>query len=602
MSVLERLLTLARKGRPGCRIRIEVVDPDCKGCGLHKTDQPDYLLLNTTCGQVSMFPDRFTVGDEACDPGPSLYEWVTARGLKIAEDGFSVGSTGREIHPHDFLPRRMLGEYLDWFLRPLEGGVPDHVELSKRPTTVVDIVSGADDRRCLTLADGSQLTVDYVFLTLGHLANDGGDLRRPEASRLVHPPFPLPEQVARIRPGESVAITGFGLTAMDLISTLTRGRGGRYVERTGKLRYEPSGDEPTIFLLSRSGVPFRARPQICRFDHEHRPLMFTEENVDALRSARGGRLDFDRDVLPLILTEMRIVYRECQARQAGVEEERDLSNRLSAGDVERALDELDHDLGVFDPMTALDGAIGMRLDDGAAYQQWLVDSIARDLAEAALGTSRSPVKAALDVFRQCRDTVRYAVDFKGLTDSSLEEFYRRTIPLMNRAVVGPQFERHQELIALVEAGVLEAPLGPSPAISWEAGSGGWILTSTALAQPCSRRADWLCPASVPLPNVESSASPLIQALQRRGRIRPFLPNSRLVTGADVTPDLHLVDAKGEPDRRIWVLGPLCEGAIFYNHLVPSPRVWSRPIADAHRCVKAMYVAAGCHPAAAARSS
>ena len=79
LSVLERLLTLARKGEPGGRIRIEVVDPDSKGCRLHNTDQPDYLLLNTTCAQVPMFPEGFTVGDEACEPGPSLYEWVTAQ-------------------------------------------------------------------------------------------------------------------------------------------------------------------------------------------------------------------------------------------------------------------------------------------------------------------------------------------------------------------------------------------------------------------------------------------------------------------------------------------------------------------------------------------
>ena len=39
--------------------------------------------------------------------------------------------------------------------------------------------------------------------------------------------------------------------------------------------------------------------------------------------------------------------------------------------------------------------------------------------------------------------------------------------------------------------------------------------------------------------------------------------------------------------RIWVLGPLCEGATFYNNLVPSPGVYSRPIADAHRCASAI---------------
>ncbi len=43
-------------------------------------------------------------------------------------------------------------------------------------------------------------------------------------------------------------------------------------------------------------------------------------------------------------------------------------------------------------------------------------------------------------------------------------------------------------------------------------------------------------------------------------------------------------------KRIWVLGPLCEGATFYNNLVPSPGVYSRPIADAHRCAAAMLAA------------
>ena len=43
----------------------------------------------------------------------------------------------------------------------------------------------------------------------------------------------------------------------------------------------------------------------------------------------------------------------------------------------------------------------------------------------------------------------------------------------------------------------------------------------------------------------------------------------------------------QPDPRIWVLGPLCEGATFYNNLVPSPGVYSRPIADAHRCASAI---------------
>jgi hypothetical protein len=54
--------------------------------------------------------------------------------------------------------------------------------------------------------------------------------------------------------------------------------------------------------------------------------------------------------------------------------------------------------------------------------------------------------------------------------------------------------------------------------------------------------------------------------------------------------MHPLRADGRPDPRIWALGPVCEGATFYNNLVPSPGVYSRPTADAHRCAAAMLAA------------
>src|SRR5579859_3990114 len=96
LSVLERIITLAAKAGPAAgQIRVEIIDPSCTGAGVHAPDQPDYLLLNTTCGQVSMFPDARSVGDDLPEPGPSLYEWVTSRGLRMAPDGFTVGTQGR---------------------------------------------------------------------------------------------------------------------------------------------------------------------------------------------------------------------------------------------------------------------------------------------------------------------------------------------------------------------------------------------------------------------------------------------------------------------------------------------------------------------------
>jgi uncharacterized NAD(P)/FAD-binding protein YdhS len=190
--------------------------------------------------------------------------------------------------------------------------------------------------------------------------------------------------------------------------------------------------------------------------------------------------------------------------------------------------------------------------------------------------------------RDLRDTFRYVVDFGGLTEASLDSFIGRTVPAINRAVVGPQYERHLELLALMAAGVAAAPFGPAPTAAWNEVTGRWTVTSSQLATPHSQDVDWLLSAHVPPPAVDPSASPLLASLHRNGWIRRHRPASRHVLGIDVDRDQHPVDADGRPQRRLWVLGPLCEGATFYNNLVPSPQVYSRPVFDAHRCVTAMF--------------
>jgi hypothetical protein len=172
----------------------------------------------------------------------------------------------------------------------------------------------------------------------------------------------------------------------------------------------------------------------------------------------------------------------------------------------------------------------------------------------------------------------------------LEYFAARIVPALNRAVVGPQYERHQELLALFDAGVASAPFGPAPSVRWQPQEGRWRLASTRLADQHSRAVDWLAAAWVEPPAVDSSASPLLDSLWRKGWIRRHRPGSRQVVGIDIDADQHPIDVEGRADRRLWVLGPLCEGATFYNHLVPSPASYSRPLHDAHRCVSALFAA------------
>ncbi len=583
LGVLERIAALAGDEQ----IAVEVIDPSGTGAGVHEVGQPDYLLLNTTCGQISMFPDQRSVGTATAAQGPTLHEWAVSRGHRLAADGFTVGPAGRELRPTDFLPRRVLGEYLAWFfdqLRPALAG-----RLAVHRTEAVDLAPAAGGGLVIALADGTSVPADYVFLTTGYTRTTS-----PADGTFIADPYPLPERLAAVAPGQTVAIGGFGLSAIDVISCLTVGRGGRFRRDQGDVAYLRSGAEPTILLYSRSGVPGRARPLVTRFEISYDPLVFTPGAIDELRHRRGGPqapLDFGTDIMPLILTEMRIAYRLSQARCTGPGAEQGLAADLrgsSRARIGARLDDLDAEFGPFDAAALLDGSAGIRLGDSAAYQRWFADTLRRDLGEGLQGFAWSPVKAALDILRELRDTFRYAADFGGLTEESQDDFYQRVVPLLNRAVVGPQYERHDELLALMTAGLVQAPFGPAPAVARSGGS--WTLTSTRLGVPEQRDADWLVSAQVPLPAVGCSASRLLGALARRGWIRPSRPGSALVPGIDVDRDQHPLAADGRSHQRIWVLGPLCEGATFYNNLVPSPGVYSRPVADAHRCAAAMLAA------------
>src|SRR5580692_11303602 len=323
LGVLERIVALARASDAATDehpVTVHIIDPAGTGAGVHGTAQPDYLLLNTTCGQISMFPDRLSVGAQTAARGPSLYDWAVARGLRLAPDGFSVGTTGRELRPTDFLPRRVLGEYLAWFSAHLRKQMPTSVRLVTHRTEAVDITKpNGSEAMVIALADGSSVPADHAFLTTGYTGNAA-----PHIDALISEPYPLPERLAAIAPGQSVAVGGFGLSAMDVISCLTAGRGGRYRRDQGDPEYLPSGAGPRIVMYSRSGVPCRARPLVTRFEISYDPLVFTPASVDARRDRRGGPaapLDFDADVLPLILTEMRIAYRRAQARCAGADAE-----------------------------------------------------------------------------------------------------------------------------------------------------------------------------------------------------------------------------------------------------------------------------------------
>ena len=65
----------------GTRIRVHLVEPGQLGGGVYSASQPDYLVLNNACGQLSLYASPNS--DEHPPYAVGLYEWAVVRGLPV---------------------------------------------------------------------------------------------------------------------------------------------------------------------------------------------------------------------------------------------------------------------------------------------------------------------------------------------------------------------------------------------------------------------------------------------------------------------------------------------------------------------------------------
>src|ERR1035441_10854264 len=77
----------------------------------------------------------------------------------------------------------------------------------------------------------------------------------------------------------------------------------------------------------------------------------------------------------------------------------------------------------------------------------------------------SPVKAAQEVTRILRDQMRAVIEYGGLSMRSFIDFQSNIRGRINRLEAGPPPVRSQQLLGLLEAGVVSVPFGPYPEVS-----------------------------------------------------------------------------------------------------------------------------------------
>ena len=351
LTVLERLVALAAKrvadadsrGSAEPALVIHLIDPYPPGAGIvWRTDQPETLLMNTTIGEQTVFPDQSCDFLDAEDEptGPSMAEWYRENG-------------GTEPVDSTFPSRALYGRYLRDAYTRIRAAAPDFIEIVEHPTTVESIIDlpplepfddapGSADAasdpvppQLVRCADGTTIIALAVVLAVGHIPSAQTEERArlatfAQRSGGLYLPQGLPAEapVAEVDPGSRVIVRGMGLNYFDLQTLFTHERGGRFepvdgsgagasggAGAAGELRYIPSGEEPFLALGSRRGVPYRSKP-ICD-DHPRAPWplrYFTKDNIahlaglEDLDGERKAGARFNDQLWPLILADLRFAY------------------------------------------------------------------------------------------------------------------------------------------------------------------------------------------------------------------------------------------------------------------------------------------------------
>ncbi|KAG5929316.1 hypothetical protein E4U42_006297 [Claviceps africana] len=594
-STLERICSSASQFSGWhTHITVHVIDPWSPGAGkVWRTEQSPQLLMNTVTSQITLFTDKSVACDGPIRPGPSLYDWA-----KTAE---------ADLGPNDYSTRAHYGRYLEWVFAEIVRTAPRHVTILVHKAQAVRLDDATDGSQTITLSTGKVLSrLAAVVLAQGHLPlrldlqlQQFAKFALGHKLRYIPPSNPADTDLSGIQPGEEVILRGLGLNFFDYVTLLTTGRGGRFTRSAGKgMVYIPSGTEPRMYAGSRRGIPYHARG-----DNEkgvfgrHEPAVLTAELIDELRQqAKTTKApDFKRDIWPHICKEVELVYYEallCKRQHEQSPKTAPVHFRAHFLSTSHGSHQEEQVLELFNISKAerwswerLQHPQGSRVfGNQSQWREWLLEYLQKDAAEAIIGNISSPIKAALDVLRDLRNEIRLIVDHNGVEGSSyrdhLDQWYT---PLNAFLSIGPPRQRIEEMIALMESGILDV-LGPR--IHVAAQDECWTAHSRDM-ENSEVHAHTLIEARLPHTSLRQTSDNLLAYLFKSGQCRPHVLDGYETGAMDITTSPYrTVDMQGNIHERRFALGVPTEGVHWVTAAGARPGVNSVTLADADAVARA----------------
>lgn len=138
--------------------------------------------------------------------------------------------------------------------------------------------------------------------------------------------------------------------------------------------------------------------------------------------------------------------------------------------------------------------------------------------------------------------------------------------------------RNEQLLALIEAGVLEMASGPQPAVRIDEERSQFALHTRSGGVTEVVRLDALVLARRAAFSPETIDDDFIRKLLKRGTVRPYYSGSFHPGGIDIDCAGHPISRTGNVVSNVWASGSLVEGQRYVTD----------PMPNADRCVRELF--------------
>lgn len=470
LILAERLISNYAQTKKG-DLSIQLIDPFDIGGRVWLRNQNPLFLMNSAIQQLTFFTDDAVKMNGPIENGPNFYTWTKT----VAKDylaSFKDDLQAKYFLEHlddlklnDYPSRALLNYYATWFFEQLVTKANAlNINLTYTKSTVKDIIDAPGDvlEKYAVITDDNTYYADEITMALGHSdhtlspkENQLNEYAKMHNLMYVAPMHPAQADLGQIPANKPTLIRGLGLNFFDYMIQLSTKRGGQFIaDADNKLKYIKSGDEPLIIAGSRSGLPLHAKGINQKTQEtRYKPHFLTEEKINELTENHTKNMPYST-FNHLFVSEMQFVYYTNLVKELGLKFPNFEEALLSSNNLNQTASEFGFsadDLFMLDRILKPFG----KFDTMEEYQVEMMNYLQNDIDDSAKGNLDAPYTAAFDLIRDIRDRIRILIEGNGFSNDDRKLFLTDFNALSSLISVGPPRLRIQQMLALMEAGVLK---------------------------------------------------------------------------------------------------------------------------------------------------